>query len=975
MDTASFLRLIWPEGSIYFITTIGANGAQNIAAADPDEGAHKIAQQDKNPSQNVYYSMASYKQENYKDSKGKMRQRTQENVAHLKCFWMDMDCKGRGNDYATQIDAARDILRLCDETGLPKASLVVNSGNGIHAYWVLDEAITEPEWKKIAVRWRATLDAHNIKHDSSCTTDSARILRPIGTHNRRGGKTKDVTLAGGTQQTMSLESFTSCLEDTAIDDTNYLSDAPTYMRGNTTLNEAADIVYPPSYTESILVGCALMRELKEKQGRVQEPLWRTTLGVLKFTEEAETVIHTFSNGYTGYSKEATIAKAAAWDTGPATCESLRRNSIGQCSDHCTTCPSKNAITTPVQLGRKQIVHEVVETTDAVTGFTTTKIEPVLSKLPTNFFWKDGRLQHRAIDKEATKKSGKDEYEDIPFCSQNFEATGYYNDERGKHNILWSLVLHDGSKKEFMLTGGSVGSGSAALMKELGENGITSLHGGAKIHMDAYITAWANKLRDDKGAVETRMHFGWQDDGSFVLGDTLYRPGEKEEKTRLGSMADSFVKYFEPKGDLETWKQLIDTAYNHDNSEPYQFILGAGFGSVLMKMMGVSGGTTISAVSYNTGQGKTTAMRNAFGIFGCADEGTPVTLARSSVTHKAIFTIAGILHSLPILVDEMTNIDGMELSDIVYTMSQGQSRVRLMSAGELAPQGCGWSSIMLSSSNKPMANIIAGVKPGADAELARFIEFNCSKAHKLPKVQADEIFSDLRNHYGHAGILFVKYVVNNPDKVAASIKTMRTNLDEALGLSGADRFWSAGYTAALVGLHIAQRLGLIKFNLGALRTWVDSQIVEMRKEISNVVSTSADCFGQMLTDLSPGIIVTDVEGGRGTAHKEAYVIKEPRTPYTGRAILDTSLAYISQTAVNEWCAKRHVDVNEVIREGVANGWVLNNGVMDRRYPSKGTNYAMGQIRCYVIDWAQLTNSAGLSHQLAELVQLCNKAVVK
>ena len=488
-------------------------------------------------------------------------------------------------------------------------------------------------------------------------------------------------------------------------------------------------------------------------------------------------------------------------------------------------------------------------------------------------------------------------------------------------------------------------------------------------MEAYITAWANEIKTSKVGIETYTHFGWHGD-RFLHGTTMCLPDGTTEEVRISKDAARMTKYLTPTGDLTRWKTLIDEAYNHAHMEQFQFILGAGFGSILMPFMNVGGGTVLSAISYATGQGKTTAMRNAFGIWGCPDENTPVTLSRSSVTHKDIFAVAGLLHNFPVLVDETTNIDGKELSDIVYTWSQGQPRVRLLSNGDLAPVGFGWSGFMLSSSNKPMTSIIAGAKPGAESELARLIEFDCSTTHKIPKGRADPIFRELREHYGVAGREYIRWVVAHVDEVKKLLRDTQTTLDRRLGLSGDNRYWSAGYTAALVGLIIAKRIELVQFDLKADLAWIENHIKDMRGEIASNISTPTELFGRMLNDVSQGILVTDIEGGRGSGGKEPYVVKEPKGAYTGRAILQTGIGYLVQPAVHKWCTEFQVDMKAVMQAGFDEGWVLSLNP-EKRYPGKGTNYAMGQVRCFQLDWVRLENSTQSAPMLAEVIKMMNK----
>lgn len=965
MDTAEFLRLIWPDGSTFFATELAKSGMKHHLVENTNQAAKQIAHLNKK-SGNVYYAMASFKAAKYIDAKGKERKRTQENVDKLKCFWIDLDCKGGAADYPTQADAVKDILRLSAETNLPRPTATVNSGYGIHAYWVLDDALSEPEWMAVAKRWEATLNSHGVRHDSSCTTDSARILRPIGTHNKKSGaEPREVKLVGNVGAVISLEAFTSCLSGSPS------GHVPSFDDADLSLNQMAEdaVEFRPSSIHEIVKECALLHQLHAVGGNVSEPLWHKSIGLVKHTIEGAESVHEFSNKHRDYTAAATIAKAEAWGAGPTTCDVFSRTAAQEMPQHCANCKHRGTITSPILLGYPKVMLTEKARVIAATGWEEKVVS--VAALPVSmdkkFKWEYDKLWRNIPDKEKSTKD-KAEFEWVVFGEQLFYPVSYYRDGSDKQQTIWVLREREGAYKELEVTGGALGAGGVALFRELGERGVTAVNGG-KPHMEAYITHWGSELKKSRVGVVTYPHFGWHDK-DFLLGETLYKSDGTEEKVRIGGDAAAMAKYLAPAGTNERWIELIDEAYNHKGMEQYQFILGAGFGSILMPFLGVAGGLTMSAISYVTGQGKTTAMRNAFGIYGCPDENTPVTLSRSSVTHKGIFAVAGLLHNLPVLVDEMTNIDGKELSDIVYTWSQGQPRIRLVGTGELAPVGFGWSGFLLSSSNKPMTSIIANAKPGADAELARLIEFDCASAHKLPKSQADKIFRELREHYGCSGRVFAKWVAGHQDEVKQMLHKVQTAIDTKLGLTGDKRFWSAGYAAVIVGLTIAKQLGLHQFDMQALMAWLLRHHRLMCGEIAANVSTPEECFGMMLNELSPGILVTDIEGGRGSGGKDAFIIKEPRAPYTGRAILGTGIGYLSQPAFLDWCGRKQIDPKATITAGVGQGWVLGAGETEKRYPGKGTNFAMGQVRCFVLDWAKLENSVTTMPMLAEVVKICS-----
>jgi hypothetical protein len=71
------------------------------------------------------------------------------------------------------------------------------------------------------------------------------------------------------------------------------------------------------------------------------------LGLLKFTIEAPTVLHTASNKHPGYTSSDTDEKAANWTALPTTCEHYY-NKLA--SPLCDGCKYKGKLTSPIQLG-------------------------------------------------------------------------------------------------------------------------------------------------------------------------------------------------------------------------------------------------------------------------------------------------------------------------------------------------------------------------------------------------------------------------------------------------------------------------------------------------------------------------------------------------------------------------------------------------------------------------------------------------
>lgn len=120
----------------------------------------------------VYVSMATFSQDS----------RRAEHALAVCGFYADIDC-GPGKPYATKREAAEATKRTCNTLGLPPPDLWIDSGNGLHLYWLSDGGIPVAEWKPAAEALKAALLGAGLQIDPTVTADAARILRVAGTKN------------------------------------------------------------------------------------------------------------------------------------------------------------------------------------------------------------------------------------------------------------------------------------------------------------------------------------------------------------------------------------------------------------------------------------------------------------------------------------------------------------------------------------------------------------------------------------------------------------------------------------------------------------------------------------------------------------------------------------------------------------------------------------------------------------------------
>ncbi len=107
-------------------------------------------------------------------------------VRYITCLWADVDF-GTGHKKGgipPHEDAAQSIL---DRIGI-KPSIVVHSGHGLHAYWLLDEPMGQEDGAALLTRrWSNTVGAcaHVLGFAVDRVHDLSRVLRVPGTFNRK----------------------------------------------------------------------------------------------------------------------------------------------------------------------------------------------------------------------------------------------------------------------------------------------------------------------------------------------------------------------------------------------------------------------------------------------------------------------------------------------------------------------------------------------------------------------------------------------------------------------------------------------------------------------------------------------------------------------------------------------------------------------------------------------------------------------
>lgn len=341
LPLGDFLSKMLPPQGVYNVFTTGDK--RNYWANSLEELAATIDRLGKRT--DIYYAVASFKQ-----AGTEYAGRTQDNVAQLKVFRLDIDAgaakiakHGPGAVYENQPQALEAVLELSERTGLVP-SLIVSSGEGLHVYYELAEPVVSEQWRPVAKSLQKFGTAHGLKIDSSVTADHARVLRPVGTLHPNG---KTVAVLEATDKVYTLAEFKALVGAAPVGEVALASSG--FSADDLAVNadlEGLEIDHRPKSIKLILEQCGAMRHLAEHQATVPEPLWRLGIGIAKHTVEGFDGAKELSRQHPGYDEQELREKFDRWAAGPSTCERFQEHTPTQCAG----CKHRGKITSPIQTG-------------------------------------------------------------------------------------------------------------------------------------------------------------------------------------------------------------------------------------------------------------------------------------------------------------------------------------------------------------------------------------------------------------------------------------------------------------------------------------------------------------------------------------------------------------------------------------------------------------------------------------------------
>ncbi len=910
MRTQDFFALVLPSQGLRAIGVLSPNGMSHRWFQSFTEMAD-YALLPRSPEIAVYHACASFISE----------RRTAANAAGARSFWIDLDV-GEKKPYATAKQAGAALLDFCASISIPVPFLVF-SGNGLHAYWIMERPLSAVAWVNYAEKLKALCAQHGLRADPTRTADIASILRPVGTHNNKNGK--EVRTVSDSFELLDSKHFRALIDTAYIptDTTPKVYSAPSANRA-TGVNAAFGQIIPETakYAAQIATKCNQMAWIRDNQQEVNEPLWYAALGVLAHCTASEAAAVEWSDQYHGYDEGDTLRKMeqAANASGPTTCDKFKSLN----PDACAGCTQ--AVRSPIMLG--QLEPQVIlrqETAKAESEYPFTVPVPMPAKYVR---FQDGAIGYMNDDGPQRIAS----CEVIPVAMEHMPS-----DTGRTYTVkLMIKVPRDGWHAVYAPMA-TLGEGST-LRAVLHGAGVSELMDGQmKKYLGEYITALQKSLESTTQAA----HFGWQPsvdpsdataERPFVLGTqahtlagpvpVVYSKGAKE-----------YAENFRACGTLDAWRKLI---FPLGESFPHAFGVLLGFMAPLMRLSGYSGATVVFVGK--AGAGKTTILSAIASIYGAPEE----TMFKESSTLNSIMALTQMHNALPVTIDEIGLMPPQKLTDVLMGISSGSGKHRLNGRSELIHSGAHWSTICIGSANQTITTKLDIVEKDSNARRARLLEVHLKPSFLVENGSMERAALGVKKEFGTAGPVWVDYLVNHVGQLEASIQAASGWLKKELCLEGnaellgQARFWIAIVAMANVVMAATEKLGLFHVpDPEGLRGWMNNTVIAAMGEAQEAQINPQTVLSQYVTDRANQHVALQEAKGEGHTRwtinginigANGVVIRTEN--YGTGVVAHTRRLIIVEADFQKWCAERQYDSGNIRRQ-----------LMDKNALQRRPNYNM------------------------------------
>jgi len=362
----------------------------------------------------------------------------------------------------------------------------------------------------------------------------------------------------------------------------------------------------------------------------------------------------------------------------------------------------------------------------------------------------------------------------------------------------------------------------------------------------YVRASVNEASLTRKVINVPMQAGWQKDGSFVYNNRVFTKEGGETTIPMPGL-EKINKNTNSTGTLEGWRAFWNLMIHRKMDTMLTMCLDA-FGAPLMKFTEFDG-FVWHIGSTESGTGKSLTLSAKAAVWG-----HPVGYRTGKGTSPvAMQNRAGLLNSLPLLIDEITSKSRADLEwapAFIFDITEGQGKERMESgANKERINNSTWSTTCTMTSNTHLSDYMSGArKHSSNGELLRMLEWTPNIPLEWTGEER-EVVKAIKHNYGVAGEAWVRWLVPNQDTARDVVKKASEMLKKEINFIDDERYWHAGCTtilaaAILLGPQYSNILKVpVNRVIAALKALVESARLTLRRN----TRTAEDVLNMFVRD--------------------------------------------------------------------------------------------------------------------------------
>ena len=748
-----------------------------------------------------------------------------DDVTVIPALWADIDIFGPAHKETALPLTEKEALAFLDSMPL-KPSIVVNSGNGLHAYWLLDKPLsiaTGAHRKNVAEAlrgWQLYINAAARERGWNLdnVSDLARVLRLPGGINHKLGNNARAEVIAANEARYAPADFTPYIQHEDVD----IPAGP--PMANISAVAAEKFTGRTGEAARAFEKCAFLRYCRDNAASLSEPRWYALVSNLSLCADGREQCHACSRAYPGYSAAETDAKIdhAVAAAKPHTCAYIQQSlgfDCGGCTAGCRA-PVALAVITRAELVRNLLEADLEDWSDV---YTDTQYLDALcyakAVLPGDYARFKAHVKgkvnipdlERCLKAHAKECRPGDEDEEFLLLDgislpgakvpRRWQVSGKHGVRRAFASkdsdteviacpdpvvITRRLVNLDDGKEKLELSfrrdghwkttiGNRTQVYNKASILSFGDEGL-HMTSGTAAELVSYLSDYEMCNMKVIPRVSSIARLGWIDGTARFFPYAMGEPVLFEEDTGTAALYRNLTE----QGDYDVWKTMMAKLRENPLA---RFITSASFASPLLCKIGVR--TFVIHHWANSGAGKSAVLKAAISVWG-----NPLRIMGNGFTTiVGTEQLAGTLRHLPFGIDEKQSADEkrMSLEHLIYVLGQGSGKIRGARGGGNAEVAT-WHNIVMLTGEEPVTR-------GSSLDGIQTRTFELYGAPIMDPDFAKEVHIVSEQNYGFAGAVFMRAVCARLKEDPGFLRREYLSILEDLNLRGLKNI-HADYVAAV-----------------------------------------------------------------------------------------------------------------------------------------------------------------------------------